>query len=174
MTAERDLAIARAVRDHFADQVIQGHGIGWGSITDGELRHVIAQVDASLGGLGVAVPEVAPQGPVAAEPPSEIPAAWWKEHETVKACTHGIPYCVDCSNEAIETAEHGEQHTHLGWLAKVSQAEHNGRRAEQQHAAGILGKVLERWGMIGEWNGADQNVKDEATAYISEAEAAHE
>jgi len=61
-----------------------------------------------------------------------------------------------------------EQHTHLGWLAKVSQAEHRGRRAEQQRALAIIKPLFEQWGQL-PWL---EDLKVAARAYIAEAEAA--
>jgi hypothetical protein len=100
MSADRDLAIARAVRNqirvHFSDALRFGH-VGSGvkreiasTFSDDVLYHIIAEVDVLLGGFGSNLGHPAgdldtpaPLESVAAEPPSDqadnVVRGEWKE-----------------------------------------------------------------------------------------------
>jgi hypothetical protein len=119
----RDLAIARAVDQHYQwrnaplmpeviEAIIANVGRALADKAINASRDLASvRLDGPIEPSGVSgtdTPSAYPNPAQVVEPP-KISDAWWRYHETAKACDHGIPYCVDCSNlwiEQTEIAEH--------------------------------------------------------------------
>jgi len=176
MSAERDLAIARAVLD-WCKLVQNEHGL-IGKLTDDNLREWIAAVDASLGGevgdshapapvLDGAAEEGAGCAPTrdpalhpesrpaqAAEPPSDLLASLSLAYQQMYA---GI-----LPADKIEESARWLERFILPYLDQAA-------RAEQQRAAGIM-QIAHRLALQDSYRGSD--VMGAVIGYLAEAEAA--